>query len=79
MDIPFDNPLQIVLDDSFSVFKQWTGVNCPTNFWKFSSHHICVVVTGKRVNRDIGLGLEIQVDYFLYGYNLGLSNGLKNP
>ena len=30
---------------------------------KFPNHQICVVVTGKRVNRGIGLGLEIPVDY----------------
>ena len=30
-------------------------------------HHIRVVVTGKRVNSDIGLGLEILVDHFFHG------------
>ena len=31
------------------------------------NHHICVVVTGKRLNRGIGLELEIPLDYFLHG------------
>ena len=38
-------------------------------FLKFPSHHICVVVTGKNVNRGIDLGLEIPVDYFFHGDN----------
>ena len=36
---------------------------------KFPNHHISVVVTGNRVNRDIGLGIEIPVDYIFHGDN----------
>ena len=36
-------------------------------YLKFSNYHICVVVTGKRVNRGISLGLEIPVHYFFHG------------
>ena len=31
-------------------------------FLKFPNHHISVVGTGNRVNRGIGLGIEIPVD-----------------
>ena len=34
---------------------------------QFTNHHVRVGVTGKRVNRGFGLGLEILVNYFLYG------------
>ena len=47
-------------------------------FLKFSNHHIGVVVTGKRINRGIGLGLEIPVDYYFMKI-IELSNGLKHP
>ena len=33
-------------------------------FLQFQNHSIRVAVTGKRVNREAGLGLEIPVDYF---------------
>ena len=33
-------------------------------FLKFPNHHISVAITGKKVKRDIGLGLEIPLDYF---------------
>ena len=36
-------------------------------FLQFQNHSIRVAVTGKRVNRGAGLGLEIPVDYFFYG------------
>ena len=36
---------------------------------KFLNHHIRVVFPGKRVNRGIGLGQEIPVDYFFHGDN----------
>ena len=38
-------------------------------FLKFPNHHIRAVVAGKRVNRGIGLGLEIPADYFFHGDN----------
>ena len=38
-------------------------------FLKVSNYHICVVVIGKRVNRGIGLGLEIPVGCFFHGNN----------
>ena len=37
-----------------------------SKFLQFTNHHICVEVTGKRVNRGVGLGLEIPVNFF-YG------------
>ena len=33
----------------------------------FLNHYIRVVVSGKRVNKGTGLGLEIPVDYFYHG------------
>ena len=45
----------------------WTELT--NRFLKFPNHDICVVITDKRVNRDIGLGLEIPVDYFFHGDN----------
>ena len=36
-------------------------------FLQFLNHSIRVAVTGKRVNRGVGLGLKIPVDYFFYG------------
>ena len=36
---------------------------------EFSSYHIRVIVTCKTVNRGIGIGLEITVDYFFHGDN----------
>ena len=38
-------------------------------FLKFRNHHVRVVVTGKEVNRSIGLGLEIPLDYYFQGDN----------
>ena len=38
-------------------------------FLKFSNHNICVVVTGKRVNRGIDLGVETPADYFFHEEN----------
>ena len=38
-------------------------------FLEFPNHNIPVVVTGKRVSRVIGLGLEMPVDYFFHGDN----------
>ena len=31
---------------------------------QFANHHLLLEVTGKRVTRDFGFGLEIQVNYF---------------
>ena len=31
---------------------------------QFTNHHVLVEVTGKRVNRGFGFGLEIQVNYY---------------
>ena len=35
--------------------------------WDSNFFSVCVAVTGKRMNRKAGLGLEIPVDYFFYG------------
>ena len=45
-----------------------------SKFLQFTNHHNRVEVTGKRVNRGVGLGLEIPVNYFLWrfkSYNMG--------
>ena len=44
---------------------------------QFTNHHVRVKVTGKRVNCGFGLGLEIQVNYFLWrdkSYNMAESS-----
>ena len=38
-------------------------------FLNFLNHNVRAVVTGKKVNRSIGLGLEIPIDYFFHGGN----------
>ena len=40
----------------------WSKV--ASKFLPFTNHHIRVKVTGKRVNRGVGLGLEIPANYF---------------
>ena len=61
----------IVFDDCFlkkvvgHVLLYWSKL--AFKFLQFQNHSIRVVVTGKRVNRGTGLGLEIPVDYFFYG------------
>ena len=35
---------------------------------QFTNHHVLAEVTGKRVNPDFGLGLEIQQTIFLWRY-----------
>ena len=40
----------------------WSKV--ASKFLQLTSHHICVEVTGKRVSRGVGLGLEIPANYF---------------
>ena len=47
-------------------------------FLKFPNHHISVVGTGNRVNRGIGLGIEIPVDYIFHGDNQVIG-WFKNP
>ena len=47
-------------------------------FLKFPSHHIRVVVTGKRVNRRIGLGLERCQLITFFMETIALSNTFKN-
>ena len=41
------------------------------NFLQFQNHSIRVAVTGKRVNRGAGLGLEIPVDYLYFIETVG--------
>ena len=122
IDIPFDIPIPILLDEHFTVFKYSSysrGYHAYKEIWnplvgddslicepeesnehdkyavamvfddcllkkvvghvplywsklafkflQFQNHSIRVAVTGKRVNRGAGLGLEIPVDYFFYG------------
>ena len=45
-----------------------------SKFLQFTNYHIRVEVTVERVNRVVGLGLEIPVKYFLWrsdSYNMG--------
>ena len=63
--------VEIVFDDC--VLKKVVGhvplywSKLAFKFLQFQNHSIRVAVTGKRVNRGAGLGLEIPVDYFFYG------------
>ena len=58
----------IVWDDSVSkkivghVPLNWSKV--ASKFLQLTNHHIHVEVTRKRVNRGVGLGLEIPANYF---------------
>ena len=47
-----------------------------SKFLQLTNHHARVEVTGKRVNRGVGLGLEIPVNYF-FG-DTGLITWVKN-
>ena len=38
-----------------------------SKFLQLTNHHIRVEVTGKRLNRGVGLGLEIPCKLFFYG------------
>ena len=42
----------------------WSKV--ASKFPQFTNNHICVEVTGKRVNRSVKLGLKIPANYFLW-------------
>ena len=46
------------------VLLDWSKV--ASKFLQLTNHHIRVEVTGKRVNRSVGLGLEIPANYFLW-------------
>ena len=35
-----------------------------SKFLQITNYHICVEVTGKRVNHGVEVGLEISLDYF---------------
>ena len=58
----------IIWDDCVSkkivghVPLNWSKV--ASKFLQLTNHHICVEVTGKRVSRCVGLGLEIPANYF---------------
>ena len=45
-----------------------------SKFLQFTNYHIRVEATGKRVSRGVGLGLEIAINYFLYGDARGVKN-----
>ena len=66
--------LSNILFESESLIKTVSS----NKFLTFPNHYIRCVVTGKSVNRGIGLGLEMPVDYF-FTETMDLSNGLKNP
>ena len=50
-------------------YDSFHSTELANKFLKLPNHHNRVVVTRKRVNRDIGLGLEIPVDYSFHGDN----------
>ena len=76
--IAFAIPISILIENAFSTFN---FQNAPLNWSEVASkylqpanHHTRVEVTGNRVNRGAGLGLEISVNYFLgrcKSYNMG--------
>ena len=73
-DNEFDKHVVAIIYDSFHSNKvvghaslYWS--ESANKFLKFPNHHIRVAATGKRVNRGIGLGQEIPVDYFFHGDN----------
>ena len=63
------NAVAIIWDNCVSkkivgyVLLNWRKL--ASKFLQFTNHDIRVEVTGKTVNRGVGLGLEIPVDYFL--------------
>ena len=66
-----ENAVAVILDDCIS--KKIVG-HVPFNWSKLASMFLkvpnsCIraTVTGKRVNRGAGLGLEIPMDYTFYG------------
>ena len=78
INITFTTPIPILIENAFSTFN---FQNAPLNWsevaFKFlqpANHHIRLEVTGKRVNRGVGLRLEISVNYFSWrckSYNMG--------
>ena len=78
INIAFSTPIPILSENAFSTFNfqnaplNWSEVT--SKFLQPANHHIRVEVTGKRVNRGVGLGLEISANYFLWkckSYNMG--------
>ena len=58
-------PLQLhgmtVSKNTGHVPLNWSKIS--SKFLQFTNHYIHVEVTGKRVNRGVGLGLKISVNY----------------
>ena len=78
INIAFATPISILIENALSTFNfqnaplNWSEVT--SKFLQPANHHISVDVTGKWVNRGVGLGLEIPVNYFLWrykSYNMG--------
>ena len=70
----YDKHAFAIIYDSFHLEKvlghirfYWSEL--VNKFLKFPNHYIRVIVTGKRVNRGVGLALEIPDDYFFRGDN----------
>ena len=59
INIAFPTPIPILIENAFSTFNfqnaplNWSEV--ASKFLQFANHHIRVEVTGKRVNRGVGL------------------------
>ena len=68
INIAFTTPIPILIENIFTTFNfhnvplNWSKV--ASKFLQFTDHHIRVEVFGKRVNRGVGLGHEIPVNYF---------------
>ena len=60
-------PLQLY---GLTVFQKIAGYvplswsKMASKFLQITNYHICVEVTGKRVNHGVEVGLEISLDYF---------------
>ena len=60
-------PLQLY---GLTVFQEIAGYvplswsKMASKFLQITNYHICVEVTGKRVNHGVEVGLEISLDYF---------------
>ena len=64
-----ENTVAVIWDHCFkkivrNVPLNWSKV--ASKFPQFTNNHICVEVTGKRVNRSVKLGLKIPANYFLW-------------
>ena len=63
--LSFFSRLHLLLSSgSVTIFCYYLNGSKVSSKFLFTNHHIWVGVTGKRVNRRVGMGLEITVKYF---------------